>query len=233
MGLSLVLFVHLNFIDHWYRMFVFISNKKKKRFTNIRKESFRFYFLYDIAGIDFGTSTSLMAIMDARGLLANSHFYYIFFIFFFNIKTLLGRKFHDSQIQELKTKVPYKINEGSNGEAWMKRLGESYLGRSISKVVIVPPIYFNDAQKKRTRVGRKTCASLSRLASKNIDGGIFAALGGGTFNISILEISDGVIEVKAKEFDSSLRGEDFDLVLVEYMVEEIRRLILWMSLETE
>ncbi|KAI7995321.1 hypothetical protein LOK49_LG11G00016 [Camellia lanceoleosa] len=98
--------------------------------------------------------------------------------------------------------------------------------------------------KKRTRVGWKTCVfdvlgivdeRLSRLASKNIDGGIFAAfsLGGGTFNISILEISDGVIEVKAKEFDSSPRGEDFDLVLVEYMVEEIRRLILWMSLETK
>lgn len=49
------------------------------------------------------------------------------------------------------------------------------------------------------------------------------SLGGGTFNISILEISAGVIEVKAKESDSSLRGEDFDLILVEYMVEEIRK----------
>ncbi|KAI7995318.1 hypothetical protein LOK49_LG11G00011 [Camellia lanceoleosa] len=94
---------------------------------------------------------------------------------FFNIKTLLGRKFHDSQIQELKTKVPYKINEGSNGEAWveacneqfsptklcafiidkMKRLAESYLGRSISKAVIAAPIYFNDAQKKELELAGK------------------------------------------------------------------------------
>ncbi|GMQ07640.1 hypothetical protein CsSME_00051758 [Camellia sinensis var. sinensis] len=246
-----------------------------RAFSNIRHVD-------DIVGIDFGTSTSRLAIMDAEvptlletesgqaipsfvaiddekkilvGQVANYHAIGYPADSFFNIKTLLGRKFHDSQIQELKTKVPYKINEGSNGEAWveacneqfsptklcafiidkMKRLAESYLGRSISKAVIAAPIYFNDAQKKELELAGKLAGLdvlgivdepvAAALASKNIDGGIFAvfSLGGGTFNISILEISDGVIEVKAKEFDSSLRGEDFDLVLAEYMVEEIRK----------
>ncbi|KAL7225037.1 hypothetical protein ACSBR1_020341 [Camellia fascicularis] len=212
-----------------------------RAFSNIRHVD-------DIIGIDFGTSTSRLAIMDAEvptlletesgqaipsfvaiddekkilvGQVANYHAIGYPADSFFNIKTLLGRKFHDSQIQELKTK--------------MKRLAESYLGRSISKAVIATPIYFNDAQKKELELAGKLAGLdvlgivdepvAAALASKNIDGGIFAvfSLGGGTFNISILEISDGVIEVKAKEFDSSLRGEDFDLVLVEYMVEEIRK----------
>ncbi|KAL7225042.1 hypothetical protein ACSBR1_020345 [Camellia fascicularis] len=238
-----------------------------RAFSNIRHVD-------DIVGIDFGTSTSRLAIMDAEvptlletesgqaipsfvaiddekkilvGQVANYHAIGYPADSFFNIKTLLGRKFHDSQIQELKTKVLYKINEGSNGEAWveacneqfsptklcafiidkMKRLAESYLGRSISKAVIAAPIYFNDAQKKELELAGKLAGLdvlgivdepvAAALASKNIDGGIFAvfSLGGGTFNISILEIFDGVIEVKAKEFDSSLR--------VEYMVEEIRK----------
>lgn len=149
----------------------------------------------DIVGIDFGTSKSRLAIMDAEvptmletesgqaipsfiaiddekkilvGQVANYHAIGYPADSFFNIKTLLGRKFHDSQIQELKTKVPFKIIEGSNGEAWleacneqfsptklcafiidkMKRTAESYLGRSVSKAVIAAPIYFNDAQKK-------------------------------------------------------------------------------------
>ncbi|KAI7994220.1 Chaperone protein DnaK [Camellia lanceoleosa] len=86
----------------------------------------------------------------------------------------------------------------------MKRLAESYLGRSISKAVIAASIYFNDAQKKELELVGKLAGldvlgivdePFFFLASKNIDGGIFAfSLGGGTFNISILEISDGVIE---------------------------------------
>lgn len=117
---------------------------------------------------------------------------------------MLGRKFHDSQIQELKTKVPFKIIEGSNGEAWveacneqfsptklcafiidkMKRMAESYLGRSVSKAVIAAPIYFNDAQKKELELAGKIAGLdvlgivdepvVAALSSKNIDGGIFA-----------------------------------------------------------
>ncbi|CAL5333003.1 unnamed protein product [Camellia sinensis] len=246
-----------------------------RAFSNIRHGD-------DIVGIDFGTSKSRLAIMDAEvptlletesgeaipsfvaiddekkilvGQVANYHAIGYPADSFFNIKTLLGRKFQDSQIQELKTKVPFKIIEGSNGEAWveacneqfsptklcafiidkMKRMAESYLGRSVSKAVIAAPIYFNDAQKKELELAGKIAGLdvlgivdepvVAALSSKNIDGGIFAvfSLGGGTFNISILEISAGVIKVKAKESDSSLRGEDFDLVLVEYMVEEIRK----------
>ncbi|KAI7994226.1 hypothetical protein LOK49_LG11G00008 [Camellia lanceoleosa] len=211
----------------------------------------------DIVGIDFGTSTSRLAIMDAEvptlletergqaipsfvanddekkilvGQVANYHAIGYPADSFFNIKTLLGRKFHDSQIQELKTKVPYKINEGSNGEAWveacneqfsptklcafiidkMKRLAESYLGRSISKAVIAAPIYFNDAQKKELELAGKLAGLdvlgivdepffLPRLQEHRWWYFCAFSLGGGTFNISILEISMELSRMMAKK----------------------------------
>ncbi|KAG5546497.1 hypothetical protein RHGRI_018622 [Rhododendron griersonianum] len=172
----------------------------------------------------------------------------------FAIKTLLGRRFDDPQIQELKTKVPYKIIEGSQGEAWveacskkysptrilayilekLKELAESYCMRSISKAVIAVPVYFSIDQKKQIKRAGEIAGlnvleiidepSAATLSCKNKDTGTFAvfSLGGGTFNITIVEISNGVLEVKAMEYDTSLGGDDFDLVLVKYLVEGIK-----------
>lgn len=145
----------------------------------------------------------------------------------FAIKTLLGRRFDDPQIQELKTKVPYKIIEGSQGEAWveacgkkysptrilayilekLKELAESYCMRSISKAVIAVPVYFSIDQKKQIKRAGEIAGlnvleiidepSAATFSCKNKDTGTFAvfSLGGGTFNITIIEISNGVLEV--------------------------------------
>ncbi|KAF7130662.1 hypothetical protein RHSIM_Rhsim10G0015200 [Rhododendron simsii] len=173
----------------------------------------------------------------------------------YNMKSLLRRNFHHPEIQELKSKVSFKIIEGPDGEAWVeacnekfsptrvcafviekiKKLAELYCMRSISKAVIAAPVYFNDDQKKELQLAAKSAGLdvlaivdepiAAALSCKNIDVGTFAifCLGAGTFNISIIEISDGGVQVKSKEFDTSLGGEDFDIVLVEYLVEEIRK----------
>ncbi|KAH7841845.1 hypothetical protein Vadar_019078 [Vaccinium darrowii] len=175
---------------------------------------------------------------------------------FFNVKTLLGRKFYDSRVQELKSKVPYLIIEGSNGEAWvevhgrqfsptkicafiiakLKKLSELYGLQSFSKAVIAAPIYFSDDQKAEIELAGRIAGLdvlgiidepiAAALSCKSTDSGIFAvfSLGGGTFSITILEISNGVSGVKAKEYDTSLGGDDFDLILLDYLVEEIRKL---------
>ncbi|XP_039141967.1 heat shock 70 kDa protein, mitochondrial-like [Dioscorea cayenensis subsp. rotundata] len=118
----------------------------------------------------------------------------------------------------------------------MKETAESYLARPISKAVITVPAYFNDAQRQATKdAGRISGLSVERIINEptaaalsyglNDKEGLIAVfdLGGGTFDISILEISNGVFEVKATNGDTFLGGEDFDNVLVEYLVNEFKR----------
>ncbi|XP_020084477.1 heat shock 70 kDa protein, mitochondrial isoform X2 [Ananas comosus] len=118
----------------------------------------------------------------------------------------------------------------------MKETADSYLGKSVSKAVITVPAYFNDAQRQATKdagriagldvqriINEPTAAALS-YGTNNKEGLIAVFdLGGGTFDISILEISNGVFEVKATNGDTFLGGEDFDNVLVEYLVNEFKR----------
>lgn len=119
----------------------------------------------------------------------------------------------------------------------MKETAKSYLGEKVEKAVITVPAYFNDAQRQATKdagriaglevlriINEPTAAALAYGLDKK-EGKTIAVydLGGGTFDISILEIGDGVFEVKSTNGDTFLGGEDFDMRLVEYLVGEFKR----------
>ena len=119
----------------------------------------------------------------------------------------------------------------------MKEAAETHLGETVTKAVITVPAYFNDAQRQATKdagkiaglevlriINEPTAAALAYGLEKN-DGKKIAVydLGGGTFDVSILEIGDGVFEVKATNGDTFLGGEDFDLRLVDYLADEFKK----------
>ena len=119
----------------------------------------------------------------------------------------------------------------------MKETAESYLGEKVEKAVITVPAYFNDAQRQATKdagkiaglevlriINEPTAAALAYGLEKKQAGTIAVYdLGGGTFDISILEIGDGVFEVKSTNGDTFLGGEDFDMRLVEYLAAEFKK----------
>ncbi|XP_039032025.1 heat shock 70 kDa protein, mitochondrial-like [Hibiscus syriacus] len=118
----------------------------------------------------------------------------------------------------------------------MKETAEAYLGKTVTKAVITVPAYFNEAQRQATKdAGRIAGLDVKRIINEptaaalsygmNNKEGIIAVfdLGGGTFDVSILEISNGVFEVKATNGDTFLGGEDFDNALLEYLVSEFKR----------
>ena len=119
----------------------------------------------------------------------------------------------------------------------MKETAESYLGEKVEKAVITVPAYFNDAQRQATKdagkiaglevlriINEPTAAALAYGLDKK-DGELIAVydLGGGTFDVSILEIGDGVFEVKSTNGDTFLGGEDFDMRLVNYLADEFKK----------
>ena len=118
----------------------------------------------------------------------------------------------------------------------MKETAESYLGETVTQAVITVPAYFNDAQRQATKdagqiaglevlriINEPTAAALAYGLDKN-EGKTIAVydLGGGTFDISVLEIGDGVFEVKSTNGDTFLGGEDFDSKLVEYLADKFK-----------
>jgi molecular chaperone DnaK len=118
----------------------------------------------------------------------------------------------------------------------MKETAEAYLGETVTQAVITVPAYFNDAQRQATKdagqiaglevlriINEPTAAALAYGLEKN-DGKTIAVydLGGGTFDISILEIGDGVFEVKSTNGDTFLGGEDFDAKIVEYLADKFQ-----------
>ena len=119
----------------------------------------------------------------------------------------------------------------------MKETAESYLGQPVTQAVITVPAYFNDAQRQATKdagkiaglevlriINEPTAAALAYGLDKKSTGTIAVYdLGGGTFDVSILEIGDGVFEVKSTNGDTFLGGEDFDMRLVEYLAEEFKK----------
>jgi len=119
----------------------------------------------------------------------------------------------------------------------MKETAESYLGESVTKAVITVPAYFNDAQRQATKdagkiaglevlriINEPTAAALAYGLDKEGDKTIAVYdLGGGTFDISVLEISEGLFEVKSTNGDTFLGGEDFDLRLVDYLAGEFQK----------
>ncbi|MCC6598443.1 MAG: molecular chaperone DnaK [Alphaproteobacteria bacterium] len=173
------------------------------------------------------------------------------------IKRLIGRRFDDPQVADLKSKAPFKIIEGENGDAWvevngqkyapsqisamllqkMKETAEAFLGEKVTRAVITVPAYFNDSQRQATKdagkiagleveriINEPTAAALAYGLDKRSTGTIVVYdLGGGTFDVSILEIGDGVFEVKATNGDTFLGGEDFDLRIIDFLADEFKK----------
>ena len=119
----------------------------------------------------------------------------------------------------------------------MKETAEKFLGKKVTEAVITVPAYFNDAQRQATKdagkiagmdvkriINEPTAAALAYGLDKKKTGTVAVYdLGGGTFDVSILEIGDGVFEVKATNGDTKLGGEDFDNVLIDYFVSEFKK----------
>ncbi|HUF88304.1 MAG TPA: molecular chaperone DnaK [Thermohalobaculum sp.] len=175
----------------------------------------------------------------------------------FAVKRLIGRRHSDPTVEKDKKMVPYKIVEGSNGDAWVEARGKKYspsqisayilqkmretaerhLGEKVEKAVITVPAYFNDSQRQATKdagkiaglevlriINEPTAAALAYGLDKKGDKTVAVYdLGGGTFDISILEISEGLFEVKSTNGDTFLGGEDFDMRLVGYLADEFKK----------
>ena len=119
----------------------------------------------------------------------------------------------------------------------MKETAEAYLGQTVTQAVITVPAYFNDAQRQATKdagkiaglevlriINEPTAAALAYGLDKKKTGTVAVYdLGGGTFDVSVLEIGDGVFEVKSTNGDTFLGGEDFDMRLVEYLADEFKK----------
>src|SRR5579862_2737126 len=165
----------------------------------------------------------------------------------FAVKRLIGRRYDDPMVDKDKKLVPYKIARASNVDAWveiegksyspsqisafilqkMKETAEAYLGAKVEQAVITVPAYFNDAQRQATKdagkiaglevlriINEPTAAALAYGLDKNKTG---------TIAVSILEIGDGVFEVKSTNGDTFLGGEDFDMRLVNYLADEFQK----------
>ena len=119
----------------------------------------------------------------------------------------------------------------------MKETAESYLGEDVTQAVITVPAYFNDSQRQATKdagkiaglevlriINEPTAAALAYGLDKNQNGTIVVYdLGGGTFDVSVLEIGDGVFEVKSTNGDTFLGGEDFDQCIIDYLADEFKK----------
>ncbi|KKK33144.1 molecular chaperone DnaK [Mesobacillus campisalis] len=121
---------------------------------------------------------------------------------------------------------------------YLKSYAEDYLGESVTKAVITVPAYFNDAERQATKdagkiagleveriINEPTAAALAYGLDKTEEDQTILVfdLGGGTFDVSILELGDGVFEVKATAGDNRLGGDDFDQVIIDYLVEQFKK----------
>ena len=171
----------------------------------------------------------------------------------FAVKRLMGRMANSPEVEHWKQHAPYKIVAGANGAAVveidghqytpqevsatilskLKADAEAYLGEPVTEAVITVPAYFNDAQRQATKdagqiagldVNEPTAASLAYGFDKKANEKIVVFdLGGGTFDVSILEVGDNVVEVRATNGDTFLGGEDFDQRVINYLVEEFKK----------
>ena len=120
----------------------------------------------------------------------------------------------------------------------LKATAEAYLGEEVTKAVVTVPAYFNDAERQATKdagkiagleveriINEPTAAALAYGLDKTDEDQTVLVydLGGGTFDVSILELGDGVFEVKATAGDNRLGGDDFDQVIIDYLVSEFRK----------
>jgi len=175
----------------------------------------------------------------------------------FSIKRLMGRKFRDPEVQFDMKRLPYKIIEARNGDAWvvmggkeysppeisamilqkLKADAEAYLGEKVTDAVITVPAYFNDSQRQATKdagtiaglnvlriINEPTASALAYGLDKKGEEIIAVYdLGGGTFDISILELGEGTFQVKATAGDTHLGGDDIDQRIIDWLCEEFRK----------
>jgi len=174
-----------------------------------------------------------------------------------SVKSLMGRKYTDPEVQKIKKEVSYDIVAGKNEMAVVEVDGKQYtpqeisaqilmklkadveahLGTTVTKAVVTVPAYFNDAQRSATKeagkiagleveriINEPTAASLAYGLDKKTNEKIAVYdLGGGTFDISILEIGDGVFEVKSTNGNTLLGGDDFDKALISWLIDEFKK----------
>ena len=172
-------------------------------------------------------------------------------------KRLIGRRFSDPEVQRDKALLSYEIREDKDGgvevkmgEKWykpseisamvlrkLKEDAEAKLGEKITEAIITVPAYFDDSQRKATKVAGEiagfdvkrvinepTAAALAYGLQKKKDEKIVVYdFGGGTFDISVLEVSEDTIEVKATGGDTHLGGEDFDQKIVSWLIEQFKK----------
>ena len=149
---------------------------------------------------------------------------------------IIKNKNGDAWIQvENKDYSPSQIS--ANVLTKLKQAAESFLGSTVSDAVITVPAYFNDSQRQATKdagkiaglnveriINEPTAAALAYGFDKKKDGLVAVYdLGGGTFDVSILEIGDNVIEVKSTNGDTSLGGDDFDRQIIDYLIDEFKK----------
>ena len=175
----------------------------------------------------------------------------------FAVKRLIGRKYSDKEVKEAKDNLPYEIKEASDGgvevkmgDKWykpaeisamilqkLKKDAEDKIGEKITDAIITCPAYFDDAQRKETKIAGEiaglnvrrvinepTAAALAYGLTKKSDQQVVVYdFGGGTFDVSVLDIGEDTVEVKATGGDTYLGGEDFDNTIVNWMVEEFKK----------
>jgi molecular chaperone DnaK len=194
----------------------------------------------------------------------------------FAVKRLIGRKYNSEEISSALKKLPYRVLEAENGDAWVevngtpmspeevsaqvltkiKETAEVFFNEPVRRAVITVPAHFNDSQRQATKdagrlagldvlriINEPTAAALA-FGMNVIDGkdvlkeqveksfrdkkkadrmiAVFD-LGGGTFDISILELKDGIFDVKSTNGDTYLGGEDFDMAVVQYLLDEFKK----------
>ena len=172
------------------------------------------------------------------------------------VKRLMGKKFHAEDVEEIKQKMPYTLEEAKNGDivirvgselispqeisgmilGYLKECAESFFGEDVTEAVITVPANYNDHQRKATKdaakiaglkvarmINEPTAASLAYGydTEKNVTVAVYD-LGGGTFDISLLEINEGVFHVLATNGNSYLGGEDFDNCIIEWLLKEFK-----------
>ena len=171
----------------------------------------------------------------------------------FSVKRLIGRKYSDAEVQKDVKLLPYQINQNMEikiGDKWyksaeisamilqkLKQDAEEKLGEKISEAVITVPAYFDDSQRKATKdageiagfkvrriINEPTAAALAYGLNRKKDEQIVVYdFGGGTFDVSVLEISESTVEVKATGGDTHLGGDDFDQKIIDWIVLEFKK----------
>jgi len=142
----------------------------------------------------------------------------------FAVKRLIGRSINDPQIKKEMKHLPFNVVDGGNGAAWVQVEGEKYSPSQISAFILQKMKETAEGYLVLRIINEPTAAALAYGLDK--EGGKTIAvydLGGGTFDVSVMEIDDGLFEVKSTNGDTALGGEDFDMRIVEYLADEFKK----------